>query len=255
MSQGFSSGFGCCRDSARPFQHKAPVCPPCCAEELAPYLQLDGVLQGLSELLYGTMGVRLYGGGGGEAAGGWGPHVVRLTVWAEPQPQPQPHPSPPQHQEQQLLLGRQQGSTMEDVGAPPPLLPVGTVFLDPGGSYGTRQLTFPLPVSVAHKTGDGAAEGTDVPTAAPPLAAGGGAGQLEVAAAADFSQLPAVAVGMSWDWRLGAAPGGCARGGSGVTGSWVCHLEWCRAELDSLLACYPGGSRGVEVRCFPASIH
>ncbi len=222
------------------------------AEELAPYLQLDGVLHGLSDLLYDTMGVRLYGGGAGEAGGGWGLHVVRLTVWAEPLPRPpQPHPQPPQQQQeqQQLLSGRQEGGSRELTGVPPHLLPVGTVFLDPGGSYGTRQLTFPLPVPVALKTGNGAAEGMNgAPTAAPPLSAGGGAAP-SAAAAPDFAELPAVAVGLSWDWRLGAAPGGCS--GFREAGCAVWHGVLV-ALLPLLAASVHGGGLVVwEAVAFP----
>ncbi|GLC56158.1 FRAS1- extracellular matrix protein 2 [Pleodorina starrii] len=157
--------------------------------ELEPYMHLDAVLYGLSEVLYDLMRVRLEvsapepsreelePGEGPPPPELWDPRVVRLTVWSE-----------------RRLAG--------------------VVYLDPGTGYGTRQLRFPAGSTAASTSAPageapaaaaaGADQGASRAEGGDSVSGGGGGGDGGFGGARPEST-PAVAVGLQWDWR-----GGCA---------------------------------------------
>ncbi|KAG2436265.1 hypothetical protein HXX76_006576 [Chlamydomonas incerta] len=215
------------------------------AAQLAPYLQLRGVLAGLSDLLHDLMGVQLRleaaeeraegreakdtdEGKTGEAAGAverarsdsrasgsasrdggpcsevWGPQVLRLSVWAtgrrggtgqwSPASPPDSEPTE-QGPHSAAAVSSVRGANLDAGcrGTAGSLQMRGVVYLDLGTGYGTRQLRFPA---------GGLEGGGDAGGAA--AAAGSMQGQQEAPGCGEGA-LPAVAVGLKWEWRDGAA--------------------------------------------------
>ncbi|GIL81760.1 hypothetical protein Vretifemale_10771 [Volvox reticuliferus] len=163
--------------------------------ELEPYMRLDNILYGLSDVLYDLMHVRLEVD---MTAGStvthdkefitsevWDPRVVRVTVWTE------------------------RGFA-------------GTVYLDFGTGYGTRQLRFPAE-DVAPSAGDAADLLQDAMRVAQAAAGkeergdqynleseiGSSCRSLGVSGDSDnvpyYASAPAVAVGLQWELRDGCA--------------------------------------------------
>ncbi|PNW87128.1 hypothetical protein CHLRE_02g110200v5 [Chlamydomonas reinhardtii] len=213
------------------------------AAQLAPYMQLRGVLAGLSDLLHELMGVQLrleavgeveaagegaeegnrteVGAGAGTAQRGqssssgsggpghdlWGPQVLRLSIWATawqrdatagPQrPVTSPNGEPAeQHDRQAGTAGsRARGGCINKRGrgTAEGVQMRGVMYLDLGSGYGTRQLRFPAGGVDAGSRADGAAAD-----------AGALLGQQE-ARGGGMGALPAVAVGLKWEWRDGVA--------------------------------------------------